>query len=83
MIKKYLKEIEYAGIIMLFLGFILGHVVSIQFGAMIVVVGMLLWIFTVVVKALNWKQYSRDNIVNVYIILGAILAILVFYFLRK
>lgn len=83
MIKKYLREIELAGIILLFIGFILGHLVSLQLGAMIVVIGLLIWLFSVVYKAINWKQYQRENIVNVYIMLGAIIIFLITLFLRK
>ena len=83
MIKKYLKEIELAGIILLFLGFVVGHLVSMPLGAMIVVVGLLIWLFSVVYKALRWKQYPRENMVNVYIMLGAILIFLIMLFLRK
>ena len=83
MIKKYLKEIELAGIILLFIGFVLGHLVSMPFGAMIVVVGLFLWLFTVLFKALNWKQYQRENMVNVYIMSGAIIFFLIMLFLRK
>ena len=82
-IKKYLREIELAGIILLFIGFVLGHLMSLQLGAMIVVVGLLLWLFTVIFKALNWKQYQRENIVNIYVMSGAIIIFLITLFLRK
>ena len=83
MIKKYLKEIELAGIILLFLGFVVGHLVSMPLGAMIMVVGLLIWLFSVVYKALHWKQYQRENMVNIYIMLGAIIIFLITLFLRK
>lgn len=83
MIKKYLREIELAGIILLFIGFILGHLVSLQLGAMIVVIGLLIWLFSVVYKAINWKQYQRENIVNIYVMTGAIIIFLIMLFLRK
>lgn len=83
MIKKYLREIELAGIILLFIGFVLGHLMSLQLGAMIVVVGLLLWLFTVIFKALNWKQYQRENIINIYVMSGAIIIFLIMLFLRK
>ena len=83
MIKKYLREIELAGIILLFIGFILGHLVNLQLGAMIVVIGLLIWLFSVVYKAINWKQYQRENIVNIYVMTGAIIIFLIMLFLRK
>ena len=77
--KKHLKEIETAGIVMLLLGVIVAHTVSIHFGATIVAVGMLLWVVTVVVKALDWKTYRRDNLVNICIMLGAIIMLFISY----
>jgi len=73
--KNYLKEIETSGIVLLFLGVILGRMANMELGAMISVVGLLLWVLTVVVKAFNWQQYRRDNILNIIIMLGAIVAI--------
>jgi hypothetical protein len=73
--KKYLKEIETSGIVLLFLGVILGRMANMELGAMISVVGLLLWVLTVIVKAFNWQQYRRDNILNIIIMLGAIVAI--------
>ena len=73
--KKYLKEIETSGIVLLFLGVILGRMANMELGAMISVVGLLLWVLTVVIKAFNWQQYRRDNILNIIIMLGAIVAI--------
>lgn len=81
--KKYLKEIETAGIIMLFIGVILGHAVSMNLGAMIAVVGLLLWVVTVVIKAFNWETYRRDNIVNIIVMLGAIVALFIMFYLTR
>jgi hypothetical protein len=73
--KKYIKEIEIAGIVLLFIGTILGRVYNMTLGAMIVIVGLILWILTFIVKALNWEQYRHDNIINIAIIIGAIVTI--------
>ena len=74
--KRYLKEIEYASIILLASGWLIGRIANMTFGALMVVVGLLLWAFTIVVKALDWQHYRRDNIVNICIMMGAIIAIL-------
>ena len=50
---------------------------------MIVVIGLLIWLFSVVYKAINWKQYQRENIVNIYVMTGAIIIFLIMLFLRK
>jgi hypothetical protein len=38
---------------------------------------MLLWVFTVVYKAFHWQEFRRDNILNIIIMLGAIIAIFI------
>ena len=81
--KKYLKEIETAGIILLFIGVILGHSVGMGLGAAFVAIGLVLWVITIIIKAMDWEKYRRDNILNIIIILGAILAIFVSYYLSK
>ena len=82
--KRYLKEIEYASIILLSTGWLIGRIVNMTFGALMVVVGLLLWAFTIVVKALDWQHYRRDNIVNICIMMGAIIAIFItFKFFAK
>jgi hypothetical protein len=81
--KKYLKEIETAGIILLFLAAVIGHLVNMEAGAMLAIIGLLLWVTTVVVKAMNWEKYQRENILNIIIMLGAILAIFISYFIMK
>jgi len=81
--KKYLKELEIAGIILLFIGVILGHTVGMATGACAVAIGLLLWVTTVVIKAFNWNEYRRDNIVNIFVMLGAIILIFISLILAK
>ena len=75
--KKYLREIEISGIILLFIGTCVGHIVSVNAGAIVSLIGILLWVAVVIYKSLKWQEYRRDNIVNIFIMLGAILAILI------
>lgn len=81
--KKYLKEMEIAGIILLFIGVILGHTVGMATGACAVAIGLLLWVATVVIKAFNWNEFRRDNIVNIFVMLGAIILIFISLILAK
>ena len=76
--KKYINIIEKAGIIMMFLGVILGHAMSMQTGAICVLIGMVLWVITVLWKALKWNEYRRENITNIYVMIGAIVIIIMF-----
>lgn len=81
--KKYLKELEIAGIILLFIGVILGHTVGMTTGACAAAIGLLLWVATVIIKAFNWNEYRRDNIVNIFVMLGAIILIFISLILAK
>lgn len=81
--KKYLKEMEIAGIILLFIGVILGHTVGMATGACAVAIGLLLWVTTVIIKAFNWNEFRRDNIVNIFVMLGAIILIFISLILAK
>ena len=69
--KKYLKEIEISGMIILLIGVLLGHLVSMTNGAIAAGIGLLLWTTTVVIKAFNWEEYRRDNMMNIFIMMGA------------
>lgn len=75
--KKYLKEIEISGIILLFIGTVLGHLANKDMGACVIATGLLLWVAVIIYKAFKWKEYKRDNVINIVIILGAILAIFI------
>ena len=75
--KRHLKEIEIAGMVMLFLGVAVAHTANMQLGAMIAAVGIVLWLLTVVVKATDWKRYRHDNMVNFFIMLGTIIMLFI------
>jgi K+-sensing histidine kinase KdpD len=81
--KKYLKEIETSGMIMLFLGAILGHAVNMNAGAIAAAIGLLLWVVIIIYKALHWELYRRDNLLNIFVMLGAILTIFILFFLKR
>ena len=75
--KKYLKELEISGIAMMFIGIIMGRLLGSDICTLIIIIGMLLWVFTVVYKAFHWQEFRRDNILNIIIMLGAIIAIFI------
>lgn len=71
--KKYLNEISTAGMLLLFIGVIIGHTVGMQYGAWPSGLGLLLALLVVLFKAFHWKEYERDNKRNIAIMLIAIL----------
>lgn len=70
--KKYLKEISTAGILLLFIGVIIGHTAGPQYGAWPCGIGLALALLIVVYKACHWKEYEQENKRNIIIMLGTI-----------
>lgn len=75
--KKYLKEIETAGMILLLIGIIIALTVSYNYGAWPCGIGLLVLLFSFLYKAFNWKEYAAENKRNIIIILVAILFLLI------
>lgn len=80
--KKYLNEINTAGILLLFIGVIIGHTLGYQYGAWPCGVGLLLALIIVLYKAFHWKEYERENKRNIAIMLITILIMYLMIFLR-
>lgn len=71
--KKYLNEISMAGILLLFIGVVIGHMLGMQYGAWPCGVGLLLAMMIIVYKACHWKEYERENKRNIAIMLCTII----------
>ena len=69
--KKYLREIQLSSAILCIIGVVLAWIKGNQVGMWPCAVGVLLFIFVVIYKAFNWKEYERDNKQNIGIILIA------------
>lgn len=76
--KKYLKEIEVSAMIMMFIGIILTSIDKAEWGAWVIMIAIALWLTEVVYKAFRWEEYRHDNILNIAIMTGAIIAITIF-----
>ena len=75
--KKYLNEIELAGMILLFIGAFCGKGLNPNTLILILAIGLLLWVGVVIYKALKWEEYRRDNILNIIIMICAIISIFI------
>jgi len=73
MMKKYLKEIDTAGIILLAIGVLLSLIAGSRYGMWPCIVGLLLWVTVVVYKAFHWTEYASENKRNIVIMLIAII----------
>ena len=81
--KKYLKEIEISGVLLMFIDCIAYRFFSFEAGLVAAGIGLLLFVLEIVYKAFNWQEYRRDNIQNIVIMLGAIIALFLVLFLKR
>ena len=70
--KRYLREIELSGLILVIIGVVCSLVWGYGFGAWPCGLGMLLWLITFLYKAFRWNEYARENRQNIMILLIAI-----------
>ena len=75
--KKYLREIEVSGLILVIIGIICSLVWGTAFGMWPCAVGLLCWLITFLYKAFRWNEYARENRQNIMILTIAILILIV------
>ena len=80
--KKYLREIEVAGVILAIIGIISSLVWGAIYGGWLCGIGIPLLLVIFLYKAFHWKEYERENKQYIMIILLTI-AILLFQMLTK
>ena len=80
--KKYLREIEVSGLILVIIGIILSWIKGSNYGMWPCSLGLILWLITFLYKAFHWNEYERDNKQNIGIILIATFILLIQMFLR-
>ena len=74
--KRYLRELELSGLILVIIGIVTSWIWGSTFGMWPCVVGLLLWLITFLYKAFHWKEYERENRQNIIILLIAIFILL-------
>lgn len=80
--KNYLREIQLSSAILCIIGVVLAWIKGNQVGMWPCAVGVLLFVFVVIYKAFNWKEYERDNKQNIGIILIATFILIIQMLLR-
>ena len=75
--KKYLREIEISGLILMVIGFFITIFLCANYGALPCVAGILLWLVTFLYKAFHWTEYARENRQNIIILIGAIILLII------
>ena len=59
--KKYLREIEVSGLILVIIGIVSSYIWGANFGMWPCAIGMLLWLISFLYKAFNWNEYEREK----------------------
>ena len=81
--KKYLKELEISGVILMFIGCIMHRLWSLPVGIWACSIGMLFWLLVVIYKAFHWKEYERENKRLIVIMLIAIVFLFIQMILKR
>ena len=75
--RKYLREIEVAGMLLIAIGMIIAFTAGYNYGAWPCGCGMLLLLIPFLYKAFHWKEYERENKQYIVIILICIFLLLI------
>lgn len=81
--KKYLREIEISGLVLVIIGIAFSWIWGSNFGMWPCFMGLLLWLVTFLYKAFHWNEYARENRQNIMILLIAIIILLLQMFIRQ
>ena len=81
--KKYLREIEIAGIILAGIGIASALIWGANYGGWLCGVGLALMLIVFLYKAFHWKEYERENKQYIMIILLAIIILFVQMILNR
>ena len=71
--RKYLREIEVSGLILVIIGVGCSLVWGYTYGMWPCAIGLLCWLITFLYKAFHWETYARENKQNILILMIAII----------
>ncbi len=74
--KKYLREIELSGILLMVIGVVMYRLLNIQGGYVACGIGVALWLIVLIYKSFKWQEYRKDNIQNIAMMLLIIVLLL-------
>ncbi len=75
--KKYLREIEVSGLILVIIGVVMSMFISNQYAMWPCGVGLALWLITFLYRAFHWQEYERENKQNITILIIAIVLLFI------
>lgn len=74
--KKYLHEIELAGILLLVIGVAIALFLGYNYGAWPCGIGLMLLLASFLYKAFHWEEYAAENKRNIITVLFTILLLI-------
>ena len=80
--KKYLREIEISGLILVIIGIVCSWIWGSNFGMRPCLVGLFLWLISFLYKAFHWNEYARENRQNIMVLLIGIIILLLQMMMR-
>lgn len=81
--KKYLREIEVSGLILVIIGIVSAYIWGADFGMWACAIGLLCWLITFLYKAFNWNEYERENRQNIIILIIAIIILILQMLIKR
>ena len=75
--KKYLREIEVSGLVLVIIGIVCSWIWGSNYGMWPCCLGLLLWLISFLYKAFHWNEYERENKQNIMILIIAIIILIV------
>ncbi len=81
--KKYLREIEVAGCLLVIIGVILNLLLGTGYAVGPCTIGLLLWLICFIYRAFHWKEYERENKQGIVIIIIAIFILILQMMMRQ
>ena len=81
--KKYLREIEVSGLILVIIGIVCSMVWGTAFGMWPCAIGLLCWLITFLYTAFNWNEYARENKQNIIILFVAIIILFIQMLIKR
>jgi len=75
--KKYLREIEISGMLLLLIGVVLSLFTGVAYGVWPCGIGLLCLLLIFLYKAFHWKEYERENKQYIVMILLCIMILFI------
>ena len=75
--RKYLREIEMAGVILAIIGIVSSLVWGAIYGGWLCGIGITLFLLVFLYKAFHWKEYERENKQYIVILLICIFLLII------